>query len=133
MTNAMKGHAHLLAIVVFGLALLQVGCGTEGSGEVIDIAASNLPVTAGTDSTGHWQSSAWNADWIRYEGETSLRLEHNLGRVPSAVLVYISFSPDGHAAGLSAGDSARMIAVTETHLTIQNALRENFYVRVVLQ
>ena len=133
MTEFMKGLASMLRAAIVGLLLLHTGCGTDGSDNVVEISTSDLPPSAGTDTAGHWQSSDWDAGWIAYEAETSLRIEHPLGRRPSSVLVYISFSPDGHAAGMAVGDSARIIAITETHVTIQNALRENFFARVVLQ
>jgi len=121
-----------LGFVGMSATLLLVACGDGAVGPTIEIGSADLPTSAGVDDRGHWQSSAWDQDWIEYPGNTTLNMEHGLGRTPRAVLVYVSFSPDGFGAGLAAGDAARVVAADDQHVAIQNATRENFFVRVAL-
>ena len=108
---------------------LSLGC---SDGPTIDLRTADLPPSAGVDDRDQWQSSAWDQDWLEYPGNTTLRVEHGLGRIPRTVLVYMSFSPDGHGAGLAAGDAARVSSVDEQHVAVQNATEEDFFVRITI-
>lgn len=120
------------------LALLPspaaAGCGDASAQEHVVIGLADLPPSAGLDPTGEgWQSVGWDGEWHRYPGDVTLEIAHELGREPTAVLVYISFDPDGDGAGLAAGDLARIVEVTETTVTIRNGTDADMFCRVVLR
>ncbi len=123
-----SGYGAALALA----ALFTLGCGESQPSATVEINIGDLPTSAGVDDRGQWQSSDWNRDWLAYPAEATLRIEHGLGRTPRAVLVYMSFSPDGFGGALAAGDIARVQSVDEQYVTIQNATQEALFVRVAI-
>ncbi|QQR88890.1 MAG: hypothetical protein IPJ88_11725 [Myxococcales bacterium] len=125
-----------MSLYFFRIALLcfLAGC-TAKAAETKTVMLSDLP-TESLSASGVWQSGAWTGSdaepWIQYNGRVLLRLEHRLGRVPSAILVYLSFSSDGRSAALSAGDMAHIISADEQFVEISNQTNSDFYARVVL-
>jgi hypothetical protein len=87
-----------------------------------------------------WQSAPWqNARWTSLPGQTRVRMEHGLGRVPDSVEIYLSFEKDDsdregtRSSFLAAGDLARISEVTDSTITIKNHTEQPFCLRVVLQ
>ena len=84
-----------------------------------------------------WQSAPWagapdGCAWLRLGARQAVEVPHGLGRVPAAVLVYVSFEPSGQDGVLAAGDVARVVAVGERSVTVGNATEQPFYARIVL-
>jgi hypothetical protein len=124
----------LLGVSLLG-ALALGGCGEAGAQAVEEIGLDALPCASGDADA--WESTPWPdgsgaCTWLRYEGRTTYRIAHELGAIPRSVQVYLSFEETGVAAAASAGDMARIVAVTATHVELRNATNQRFFVRVVL-
>jgi len=125
-------------IVVWFFAMMAVfagvtGCDSANADEQITLTLADLP-DRDTNAAGVWQSTRWSGSpWHPYPGGVTLRVEHDLGRAPSAVLVYIAFSADGAGTGLASGDLARIVQVTDSEVTIRNGTEADLYCRIVLE
>ncbi len=110
------------------------GCTDAQAEPLVEFALSELPASAGTDSAGNWQSVGWaGEDWLTYPSQGTMVVEHDLGRVPRSVLVYLSFESDGSGASLASGDLCRVLSVDENRVELRNGTRENFHFRLVLR
>lgn len=122
-------------ILSAAMALALTACSTASAGEMITLAASDLPPTAGV-SGSLWQTSDWSvsdASWIRYPARTALSIPHPLGRTPASVMIYLAFDASGAAAAIASGDLSHIDSVTSERVTISNNTSEDFFVRVVLE
>lgn len=128
--------------IIFLLVLGALGCSGADDPNYFELTADDLPQSAGVvcEGTGSdqercaWQSSDWSGDpWLPYPTQATLVVPHSLGRTPTAVFVYISFSESGASAALAAGDLARIAEVNESHVTVQNATNGEYFSRIVLQ
>jgi len=94
---------------------------------------------SGPTAAGGWQSAPWaNSLWIEFPGRTAVEIEHDLGRRPDSVLVYLSFQGDDRdgperTAFLGAGDVAQISNVNDTSVTIENTTAADFHLRIVLE
>ncbi len=124
-----------LCIASLGLVLtLGLGCNRTLAPSTIEVGLADHPPSAGMTDGDEWQSVDWLGDpWLRYPGRATLIMEHELGRMPSSVLVYLSFSPDGSAAALTAGSTAQIESVDERFVTITNNTDADFFIRVVVR
>ena len=118
-----------------GLAMGTAGCGEAGAQAVVEVGLDELTCASG-DASG-WESAPWPdgsgaCPWLRYEGRTTYRIAHERGSVPRSVNVYLSFEEAGTASAASAGDMARIVSVTSTHVELRNATNQRFFLRVVL-
>lgn len=120
-------------------ALLGAGCGKPPPGGVVayDQGAPELAMSGVDATTGVWQSAPWGGEgsgvtWIAYPGRVQVQVEHGLGRVPTGVLVYLSFLENGDDPALAAGDLARVTQIDETHVTIWNDTNAGYYARIVV-
>jgi hypothetical protein len=104
--------------------------------------ADAVPGDAGSPAgaSRKWQSAPWqNAEWTSLPGKTRVRLEHDLGREPDSVDVYLSFEKDDsdregtRSSFPAAGDMARITDVTDSTITIKNNTEQSFCLRVVLE
>lgn len=86
------------------------------------------PASMATDSNG-----ALTCPWLRFEGRTTYRLGHALGRTPRQITIYLSFDEDGSSSAIGAGDSARIIGADETAVQLRNGTNQEFFLRAVLQ
>ncbi|RLB45669.1 MAG: hypothetical protein DRJ42_29415 [Deltaproteobacteria bacterium] len=120
-------------LAILGAAALG-GCDTKLPPQVIEVGPADYPPSAGTTDDDSWQSVGWLGDpWLRYSGQATLILEHELGREPSTVLVYLSFEEDGSGAALTAGDTARIVSVDDSFVTIRNDTNADFFLRLVIR
>ncbi len=127
---------HLAPLALAALLVAPAaGCEDANAQEHIRIGPGDLPPSAGLDATGEgWQSVGWSGDpWQPYPGRATLEFTHDLGRIPTSVLVYLAFDRGGTGAGLASGDLARIIEVTETTVTIRNDTEAELFCRVTLQ
>ena len=113
------------------------GCGDADAQGRLELARDDRPASAGLDDTGNaWQSVGWQASgdgWQPYAGETTLVVPHELGRVPTGVWVYVSFSESGSRPGLATGDMAIVVEATETHVAVANTTEADLFCRIVLR
>lgn len=136
--------------VGLALALGSGGCGKPPAGGV-DIVpsgpddtrlafASVSPMGATGDDVSSWESVPWRDEahpevvrpWIPYPGHVQLQVHHEQGRIPRAVLVYLSFVENGQNPALAAGDLARVVDVNEEFVTVWNDTNGAYFARVVL-
>lgn len=126
-----------MLLALAGLWLLAAGgCGEAEAQEPVEVALADLACQNG-DAEG-WESATWppldaGCTWLRYDGRTTYRVAHDLGRTPRGVHVFLSFAEDGRNAAASAGDTARIVSVTDTHVELRNATNQRFYLKLVLQ
>jgi hypothetical protein len=125
-----------LALSFALLALFAPGCGKPGPGNVVVYARDGgLPMSMVDLSPDAWESSPWfgtDVHWIPYGPHVQLQLEHNLGRVPTGVITYISFVESGQNPSQAAGDLARLVEVTADHVTVWNDTNGSYFARVVV-
>lgn len=119
------------------LAAPAAGCADADAQGRIELTADDLPPSAGLDPTGNaWQSVGWGAagdPWQRYPGDTTLVVPHDLGRAPTGVWVYVSFSENGTRPGLATGDMAIVVEATDGQVAIANTTEADLYCRIVLR
>lgn len=125
--------------LALALALVDAGCTAQAADmRHISLKDDELAKASATD-TGGWQSAPWSqARWLTFPGRTAVEIEHDLGRKPDSVIVYLSFIGDDRKGNertsfLGAGDTAHIYAVTDTTITVENTTAADFYLRVVLQ
>ena len=87
--------------------------------------------------SGSWQSAPWrqSADsrWLPYPSRGQLQLEHNLGRTPQNIIVYLAFEQTGMSPAHAAGNLARIVDADDTTLTVWNDTNGNYFARIVAQ
>jgi hypothetical protein len=117
--TARPASALALVLIFLGVLALGGGCDTNLPPQTIEVGPADYPPSAGATEDDSWQSVGWLGDtWLRYSGQATLIMEHELGREPSSVLVYLSFEEDGSGAALTAGDTARIVSVDDTFVTM---------------
>ncbi len=131
--GGLSGPRHTVPWGATALALcLLGGCRSAEVRAVRRVEAGELcPATL---PGGRWQSAPWHGgcEWIRLGAREGIEVPHGLGRMPTAVLVYLSFVADGQEAVLAAGDMARVVEVTDATVTVANATEQPMYARIVL-
>ncbi|MFO0680890.1 MAG: hypothetical protein U0234_02510 [Sandaracinus sp.] len=122
--------------LLVALALLaSAGCAKPGPAPLMEYTLDDLPMAMRDPVADTWESSPWSGTgvaWIPYGPHAQIRLEHDLGRVPDGVATYLSFTEDGQTPSQAAGDLARVVEVTDTHVTVWNDTNGAYYARVVL-
>ncbi len=95
--------------------------------EPSELCPSMLPAS-------RWESAPWEGGcpWFSFPEASVVEVPHGLGRPPAAVLVYLSFVPEGSQAVLASGDMARVESVTSDTVTLSNATEQPMYARIVL-
>ncbi len=127
----MRWASHLPVLALLGALS---GCGTlDDPPEVV--GTLDLPCASMVGNL--WQSVGWPpapaCDWFDFQSQTSYQFAHALGGVPTVVLGYIAFEPDGASSTIAHGDTFLVTEVTATDVTIRNGTNQNFYLRLVLQ
>lgn len=80
-----------------------------------------------------WATAPWAGHpWLEYRGRAVLSLDHDLGRTPQGVLVYISFTEDGANPALAAGDLAQIREVTPERVVVWNNTNGAYFARIVV-
>lgn len=116
-----------------------IGCGDPcGDSEDRVVPASELPCSM-VDGDGVWESHPWPpiADaqcyWFEFRACSRYEIEHPLGTVPTIVLGYTSFDPDGTFSTVGSGNSFVVDEATDATVTLRNAQNQVFFLRLVLQ
>jgi hypothetical protein len=138
-----------LALLLSFLACAMFGasCGKPGPGNVLVLTLApdgsmldgGLPQAMTIPGTDSWESSPWSADdggvpvsWLPYGPHVQLDVQHGLGRMPTAVITYISFTQNGFDPSQAAGDLARLVEVTPDHVTVWNDTNGSYFARIVV-
>ena len=139
MISLRHGALYSLLAAMFILA----GCSSGGSSKdenIVVTADDDLLDYAALDDRGSWSSAPFqNSPWIPFGPGAEVQIEHGLGRVPTLILSYISYTPDDRndseprVFSAAAGDVANVLEVNETYITFKNRTRGKFAMRVVLQ
>lgn len=130
----MNTRGALWILVLAGGLLFATACRGVDAQERMTLTLADLPPSAGPGTTGTWQSVGWQGDlWHRFSGRLELEIEHDLGREPQLVMVYLSFAPDGAPAALAAGDLAQIVQVDASTVTLVNQTNQEFFCRIVIQ
>lgn len=87
--------------------------------------------------SGSWESAPWmqSADsrWLPYPSRGQLQVEHNLGRTPQNIIVYLAFERTGEDPAQASGNLARIVDADDTTLTVWNDTNGNYFARIVAQ
>jgi hypothetical protein len=122
------------------LLLSLAACQTKGATRAASYSLGDLPCASG-DAVG-WESTPLpdltgevvsGCEWLPFPGRTLVELEHELGRVPLDVSIYISFTGDGESSTKASGDSGRIVGADETRVLVENTTEQDFFVRVVIR
>ncbi|MBN8615425.1 MAG: hypothetical protein J0L92_32820 [Deltaproteobacteria bacterium] len=103
---------------------------------VFTVGSPELAMASIDPETGSWQSAPWAGDgvaWLPYPPRGQVQVEHALGRVPTTIMVYLSFAADGSTPALAAGDLARVVDVDASTVTVWNDTNGRYFARVVVQ
>lgn len=134
-TSSSRLTAPLLVLALAAaLPLALSGCGEAEAQTPERVTAADLPCADFDPTLDEWESAGWfgdTCDWIEFSPRTSFEVDHPLGRVPKAVLMYISFTPDGASSTLASGDSGLIVGATSATVTLRNNTEQRFYLRVV--
>lgn len=123
------------------IAVIGAACGDDASAmDPIEVSLDMLPCASATPAAGEpWESAPWPPSavdactWFPFDGDTSYRFEHGLGRTPRSVLVYVSFDADGRRSNIAPGDATRIISVDADVVELRNGTNQDFYAKVVLE
>lgn len=125
-----------LSLGLLSLATFAPGCGKPGPGNVnVFSLDGSLPNAMIDPLSMTWETSPWtgpDVHWLPYGPHVQLQIQHGLGRMPTAVLTYISFVDSGQNPSQAAGDLARLVEVTDDHVTVWNDTNGSFFARVVV-
>ncbi len=118
---------------------LSQGCGDPcEAAEDRAVLATELPCSM-TTSEGIWESHPLppiedeQCYWLEFRECSEYEIQHPLGAIPSLVVGYISFDPDGTFATVASGNSFIVDEADTQTITIRNAQNQRFYLRLVLQ
>ncbi len=133
--SALRG---LTAAACFVFVMPLGACGRPQPNPVVvfTVDSPELAMASIDPETGSWQSGPWAADgvtWLPYPPRGQIQVEHALGRVPTTVMVYLSFDATGANPALAAGDLARVVDVDASTVTVWNDTNGRFFARVVVQ
>ena len=113
------------------LLLFVVACNAAGAQAPIEVDPPCDSVEGDAWESNPWTSAVAGCGYLEYDGETTYRIAHTLGRVPRSVDLYVSFSAAGDSVAPPAGDMARIQEVSDTHIEVRNQTEAQFFLRVV--
>ena len=120
------------------LALVGAACGDPcGQAEDRVVPMDELPCMM-TNAEGGWESHPFppisdeRCYWLEFRGCSQYEIEHPLGRLPTEVLGYISFDPDGSFSTLGSGNGFVVQEVGDSSVTVRNSQNQLFYLRLAL-
>lgn len=125
-------------------AVFAAACGGDSDETTRELAIVDLPCSSFDAVSGSWESAKLPEDrecaavdsccpWIELPGDTTIRLEHALGRRPRSVAPSISFTENGVGSTVASGDSLRLLSADDTHVVVQNNTDQRFYFRIDLR
>ncbi len=137
------------AALAAALVAIAASSCTLGSIEPRAVTLAELPCSGVDLATGAWFSAPFPVSpdedgmgdggtsgmcgWLPFGRREQLTVEHDLGRVPSIVLIYLAFRESGVGGTLASGDLARIMAVDVGEIVLENRTDEGFYLRLVVE
>jgi len=125
--------------VLAAVGFFTTACGDPcGTPEDRLVPISELPCEM-TNDDGAWESHPLPpiADeqcyWLEFRGCSTYEIAHPLGRIPSVVLGYTSFDPDGTFSTIGSGNSFVVQEASDATVTLRNGQNQLFYLRLVLE
>ncbi len=126
----------LAILALVASAALATSCGKPGQGALVPYSLDGgLPSAMLDPSPDAWESAPWTGTdvrWLPYGPHVQLQVQHGLGRTPTGVLTYISFVESGQNPSQAAGDLARLVEVTDDHVTVWNDTNGSYFARIVV-
>jgi hypothetical protein len=126
-------------LVLTLLGPLAAACGNPcGTPENRLVPLSELPCNM-TLADGLWESHplpplvSEQCNWLEFRGCSTYEIEHPLGKIPSLVVGYTSFDPNGEYATVASGNSFVVQTASDSTITIRNTQDQLFYLRLVLE
>ncbi len=131
------------ALTLFA-AITLASCGTppEQNACANIVAVTNAGMR---DASGRWVVGGLNGDRVRFAPFTTYRIPHGLGRVPTDVQCYLSFSVDG-ALAQQIGSACLLIprcaggaadggdvVWTDSEVIVRNSGSQDFWARFIIQ
>ena len=132
-----------LSLALATCAALLGSCSKPGPGNVVmyfttpdgSMLDGGIPLAMTIPGNTSWESSPWmgtDVHWLPYGAHVQLDLHHDLGRVPTGVITYLSFTEDGMDPSQAAGDLARIVTVDMDHVVVWNDTNGIYFARVVV-
>ncbi|MEM6957698.1 MAG: hypothetical protein AAF645_18535 [Myxococcota bacterium] len=115
------------------LLVFTGACASAGAQETVEVTPACSSVEGDVWESNPWSSADPACGYQAYEGNTTYRFFHDLGREPRSVDLYVSFSADGGSVAPPAGDMARIQGVTDQFVEIRNTVGADFFLRIVLR
>ena len=140
-TMAMRrGASGTLVAGLLVFLAVPAGCGEGPCGRSEDRAVplTELPCQRLSEA-GAWESHPLppmvteECEWLEFRGCSRYAFENPLGVVPTSVVGYLSFEPDGRFSTVGSGNSFIVDEVSDTEVVIRNSQNQLFYMRLVLQ
>ncbi len=120
------------------VCLVGTACGDPcGDPEDRLVPLSELPCNM--TNAGVWESHPFppitdeQCYWLQFRGCSRYEIEHQLGRVPTNIVGYTSFDPDGSFSTVGSGNSFVVEAADASTVTIRNAQNQLFYLRLTVE
>ena len=137
--SKMRMHSVTKAAGLAALGFVLTACGNPcGDPEDRLVLLTELPCNM-TNADGVWESHPWPpiADeqcyWLEFRGCSQYEIEHPLRRIPTLVVGYTSFDPDGGFATTASGNSFIVEEASTSTVTIRNDQNQLFYLKLVLE
>jgi hypothetical protein len=122
------------------ILLSLAACQSKGATRAESYSLGDLPCASG-DATA-WESTPLpdltgeavpGCEWLPFPGRTLVEIEHDLGRAPLDVSIYISFKGEGESSTKASGDPGRIVGADETRVLVENTTEQDFFLRVVVR
>jgi len=120
------------------VGLVGAGCGGECAGaEDRLVPVDELPCSM--TNAAVWESHPLppiadeQCHWLEFRACSKYEVEHQLGQVPTLVVGYTSFDPDGSFSTVASGNSFVVQEASASTVTVRNAQNQLFYLRLVLE
>lgn len=131
-----RGVGMLLVAAACALPLVPSG-GCVANCPTVDRYYERGESLIAANGAGVYETAPADGTFLPFEGGTVWHLKHGLGRVPTSVQVYTSFTDhpnDPYAGGSSAGagNESLVLQVTDQDVVVKNDTCSGFYVRVVV-
>jgi hypothetical protein len=131
-----RGLGLLLVAAACAVPLVPTG-GCVSNCTTVDRYYERGETLVAPNGAGVYETAPANGAFMPFEGGTVWHLHHGLGRVPTSVQVYTSFTdhpnlPNAGGSSPGAGNETLILQVTDQDVVVKNDTCSGFYVRVVV-